>query len=637
MSSISEIKAIVSGTAQIDRRQLSQMLVDTALHNELTDDVLIFILRSAFQVQPRLVGPEARLEGAARDSYFAQVSAKSKQDGQGRTLAALLAIDCTGGSVESALLLIVSDILRNTVGQASGVDFAQRAMAAIGLKFDFSVNLLNRVSEKISTVLPNVAPVFSVLKFLGLDLATPNARRQPIFEHVAVPMMKQLGAAGQTDGALALEQFIYNNHIKAEERPDHHKAAFSAIGEPLRHLGALEAARLPPMRRPEKHLGAPHIAFLLHNGFRLAHVELMLSFFSGLALAASKPIHPIVYSLTDRGTDELTAACGKYGVEVIVDRTSCTSFDMKARLQRCREKLTELNVDAVAFVSVPMHLDYATALKLAPISIWWPMKFPLATFPLLDGRVMYRMLFAGKVEIDGKLWRGGPLGVHAPPPADPAAVSAVRARFPNGPIIGTVAREEKIRDAGYLEAVSQILLANPTANFLWTGRLQLPEISQYFEMKGVASRCHFIGWVDPAIYCRVFDVFLETFPLAGLMSGWAMMAGKSVATAGSFGWLGTHLEGVFDGTIPCNPSDKAKLDSVFAEVSGRLPCIWATDVAGYVSLVNTLLADETLRDAFGRACKNFMQDFLSDDVQSSLIQAKHFADVTEEIVEQRVN
>jgi hypothetical protein len=583
------------------------------------------------------VGSDARLEGAARDAFFAKASFMSKNDGRGRALVALLAIDCAGGPIETALLLIIDDILRNAAGQASGVDFALKAMSVIGLKFDFSPHLLARITEKIIAALPAVMSAFPVLKFLGLDLATPNARRQPVFDHVAVPLMKRLGDSGLTDCALALEQFIYNNHIKAEERPDHHKSAFTAIGESLRHLGAIEAARLPPMRKPAKHSNTPYIAFLLHNGFRLAHVELMLSFFSGLALAAHKPIRPIVYSLTGNGTVELAEVCRKYGIDVIADNVPNNTFDMKARLQRCREKLTELDVDAVAFVSVPMHLDYVTALKLAPISIWWPMKFPLSTFPLLDGRVMYRMLFAGKVEIDGKLWRGGPLGVHAPPTADPASVAAVRARFPNGPIIGTVAREEKIRDAGYLEAVSQVLLANPTANFLWTGRTQLPEIVQYFERRGVAGRCHFIGWVDPAIYCRVFDVFLETFPLAGLMSGWAMMAGKSVATAGSFGWLGTHLEGVFDGTIPCSSSDKARLDSVFAEVIGRLPCLWANDVAGYVSLVNTLLQDESLRDAFGRACQNFMQDFLSDDTQSSLIQAKHFAEVVEELVDCSTN
>jgi hypothetical protein len=300
---------------------------------------------------------------------------------------------------------------------------------------------------------------------------------------------------------------------------------------------------------------------------------------------------------------------------------------MTVRFQQCRQQLAELGVAATVYVSVPLHLEYLSAFRLAPVSIWWSMKFPLPNFPLLDGRVFYRLLFAGRVEIEGCTWRGGPLGLDFPAAPDADAVARIRAQYAGGPILGTVAREEKIREPAYLDAVVRIMKAHPTASFLWTGRQPLAEITQAFVANGIAERCHFIGWVDAALYCRVFDVFLETFPLTGLMSGWAMAAGQAVATAGPLGWLGTYLAGIYDGSIPCQAQDRERLDLVFAGVAGRVPCIWAKDADEFVALTASLLADPALRRDFGLSCQRFMQEFLADGAGSALTQARFFAEI----------
>jgi hypothetical protein len=300
---------------------------------------------------------------------------------------------------------------------------------------------------------------------------------------------------------------------------------------------------------------------------------------------------------------------------------------MTVRFEQCRQDLAQLQTAAVVFVSIPLHLEYLSALKLAPVSIWWSMKFPLPNFKKLDGRVFFRRLFAGRVDIEGECWYGGPLGLEFPPEPDPMTVAAIRAKYAAGPILGTVAREEKIREPVYLAAIAKIMQAHPTASFLWTGRQALPEIVQYFDSQGIGDRCHFIGWVDPALYCRVFDVFLETFPLTGLMSGWAMSFGQAVATAGPLGWLGTYLAGIYDGSLPCTMTERMQIDEVFAPIIGRVPCIWGKDGDEFVALVSALLREEQLRRDFGHCCQHFMRRFLADPAGSALAQARFFAEI----------
>jgi hypothetical protein len=628
-ATIEEIQAAAGGTAPLERGTFTQSLIDIASAAMPPDSVLLALLRTALLQQARFTGPSVRLPPASRDQLYRRMSAGSAQNGSGRASVMMLAIECAGQPLEQALLGFIEDVLRNEASQASGVDLVKQVLTNLGIKLKWSDALLQGVVRMmVATPGSNIGAHLSALKFLGFQSIEPVERRYPIFQRVVLPLLEHFTRVDAADAALIIEQVIYNEHIKALERPDHHRDSFAAIAGSLRSLGAAHGRRLPALQAPTR-AGRPRVAFFLHNGHRLAHVEVLLSFLAGLSQCADQPIEAFVYLLNEAGYDDMAAQCGKYGVEVHALRSSPAS-PMTVRFEQCRQQLSVLGAAAIVYVSVPMHLEYLTALKLAPVSIWWSMKFPLPNFPLLDGRVFFRRLFAGKVDIEGQTWYGGPLGLELPAEPDAAAVAVIRAKYPGGPILGTVAREEKIREPVYLAAVAEIMKAHPTASFLWTGRRPLPEIVQYFDAQGIGGRCHFIGWVDPAVYCRVFDVFLETFPLTGLMSGWAMALGQAVATAGPLGWLGTYLTGIYDGSLPCSAAERAQVDEVFAPVAGRVPCIWSRDGDDFVALVAALLRDDQLRRDFGLCCQHFMRRFLADPAASALTQARFFKEVMTE-------
>src|SRR6185436_14508130 len=98
------------------------------------------------------------------------------------------------------------------------------------------------------------------------------------------------------------------------------------------------------------------------------------------------------------------------------------------------------------------------------------------------------------------------------PEKAPAAREVRASLGARGPVYGSFGREEKLNSPAFLDAVVAILRRVPGAVFLWTGRVQHPEIQKRFEAAGVAARCRFIGWVDTKLYAQVIDVFLDSFP-----------------------------------------------------------------------------------------------------------------------------
>jgi glycosyltransferase involved in cell wall biosynthesis len=281
-------------------------------------------------------------------------------------------------------------------------------------------------------------------------------------------------------------------------------------------------------------------------------------------------------------------------------------------------------------VSMPLHLGYLCRRPVAPVQIWLSLKFPLPNFEGLDGRVFCRSLLDRRIMIEGRLWRGGPLAITPPDPPDPSAVEAIRARYPSMRLLGTVAREEKIANAAYLDAVVGVLARHPDTCFLWTGRNPLPEIQQAFERGGVAERCHFVGWVDPAPYIMAFDLQIETYPLTGVVFGWGMSWGKPVLSVGSLGFVGTYLEPILTGAVPAEPEEIARIESIFAPVRGRLPGLWAPTPAEIGDFADALLGDPELMAALGRAQQAYVRRYLMDEVGAAAAQARHYADIVRE-------
>lgn len=462
--------------------------------------------------------------------------------------------------------------------------------------------------------------LFGGLAFLGLSKAAPMETRRRVFELAAAPRLDAAAAAEDVDTLLALESFLYEAYVKAEETPAHHTEVFARI--------ELACSRLPPRPAP-RHRAAverPRIAFLMHNGAVLAHTEVLLSFLRGLQRLETSPIEPIVLIHADPSGGELANRLTAMGVQ-----WQALAFPPaeghEAHYQRVREQLDALGAAAVVFVSLPEHLAYFCRRPLAPVQIWWSLKFPLPNFEGLDGRVFYRSLLDRQVEVAGRVWRGGPMAIEAPPRPDPAAVAAIRARFPGMRILGTVAREEKIAHPGFLHAVAAILRRHPDACFLWTGRSRLPAIDKAFQHAGVADRCHFVGWVDPAPYIGAFDIFLETYPLTGIMVGWSMAFARPVISVGPMGFLGAYLGPILDGSLALPQDERARIEHMFAPIAGRLPGLWAAGPEDIPAFAEALLKDEALCADVGRVQQSYLAAYLGDEPGSAAAQARHFAQI----------
>ena len=467
----------------------------------------------------------------------------------------------------------------------------------------------------------------TALSLVGMSLASPLQVRQAAFERLACPLLEDAAKAQDVQTALELEAHIYERYLKSVEAPGHHRRTFAAIERAMELLGPKARRERPRKERPED---PPRVAFVIQNGAMLAHTEVLLSFLRGLRGLETAPLEPLVlifFDIARQGNG------GPLGVELdrLGVRWHCPRLEgavhYESHFDECRGWLAAAGVDAAVFVSLPLHLAYFMQAPLAPVQIWWSMKFALPNFPALDGRVFFRWLFPRTAIIEGRTWHCGPIAISPPPAPDPNDARVLRARFGSKMVIGTIAREEKIANREYLDAICRLLKRHPEACFVWTGRRQLKVIDDCFEQAGVAGRCHFVGWVDPALYIEVFDLFVETYPLSGLMAAWSMAMGKPVVSVGSSGILGTYLESVFDGSVPVEAHEKAMLDSIFAPLQGRLPALWATTPEGIDAIADLLIKDPQLAADVGAAQQRFIRAFLSDEKSSAENNARMFVDI----------
>jgi len=289
-----------------------------------------------------------------------------------------------------------------------------------------------------------------------------------------------------------------------------------------------------------------------------------------------------------------------------------------------------MGIDAVVVVSLTTRLAYFCKCPLAPVQLWWPMKFPLPLFDNLQGRVDHGSIVRHSRMIDGKLWRGGPTAIPRPARPDREIVKAIRNQYSGKKILGVIAREEKIAEQDFLDAIVQILRRHPDTVFLWTGRERLAAIDLAFQNGGIADRCHFVGWIDPTTYIEAFDVMLETYPLTGLVVAWAMTMGTPVISIGDNGWLGVYLKPIFDGAIALSPEDRAKIDTIFEPIKSRLPGIWASTLEEIEPFADALLEDKEFRQIVARVQKEYVDTFMFDKVESAEIFAQHIVDVVNE-------
>jgi glycosyltransferase involved in cell wall biosynthesis len=422
----------------------------------------------------------------------------------------------------------------------------------------------------------------------------------------AVESLRQAARAGDVELALQCEESIYLAFVRTVENEEHYYRCFRDWKDDLASLGRRFRDFAPTSAADIERIG-----FFLHSGRLLGHTEVLLKMLEARPRAKARDAEPVVYVLRDYDP-AFMERCRASGVEAVsVADAIGSSVPLDARFLWLQERFRRDRIATCVWVSVPTMVSFAFAMRLAPVQIFWALRFHPLSGPSIDGYISWGAPDERTRRYGTQDWEVVPMPLAIDNAlADKTAVDNLRRQFPESVLLGTLAREEKINSAPYLKAVADILSAHPQAGFLWTGRSEHPAIAGYLRAAGVAERCHFVGWVDTNLYAAALDVFLETFPFgSGVTSFQAFAAGVPLVSY-------LHPETIF-GTYFWERSRRTGIDGAIQQphlnAPDQYPILCARDPAEYVALAGRLISDAAWRNKIGNRGHAFYREELANN------------------------
>lgn len=475
---------------------------------------------------------------------------------------------------------------------------------------------------------------------LGFSRTAPAAWVGELFDSFIEPLFIRALAEDHIETALVLENLAYSELILQTETGEHFRRIYRRLAPPLCAAGHARRENFPAL--PET--ATPVIGFVLNNASILAHAEVLLNYLEGLAAAGAAAIAAEVLVLS--GPVEATPLKKRLdaaGIPVLAVQDHCSgnTHPLTDSLHALRSLVRQRSITALVWVSFVPAMAYAYSLRIAPVQIWWAMKYHELEIEDIDGYVTGGSLGRHK-RIGSRLWRAGPLGVSEwRSPQAAVLARPIRDGYlqQSRIILGCFGREEKLNSAAFLQTVCDILKRNPDALFLWTGRQQSPDIQNCFDREGIARQCRFIGWVDTRTYAEVIDIFIDSFPFpCGFTAIQAMAAGRPVVfyqcpeswETGVEGLISPLLKGE-DGT----PEQRQAIATMFRGSDGDSLFLSSDTPAAYASLVQRLIDDKLHRDACGGASRAFVEQFLSDPTLMAHSYTAHFLEIIAEVRNRR--
>jgi glycosyltransferase involved in cell wall biosynthesis len=323
----------------------------------------------------------------------------------------------------------------------------------------------------------------------------------------------------------------------------------------------------------------------------LGHTEVLLRL---LETRDREHVLPRIYSLFG-SNDELLARAAALGVPVESHAGAGGPHDW------LRSRMAANGESTAVWVSAPPTALFVFGARVAPVQVFWSLKHHAVRSADIDGYLTYGSWGERERTFHGQRWTVCPVPLALDPrPRPEAEVRALRARFPQRLLFGTLAREEKIDSRPFLEAVAQILERHPDAGWVWTGRARHGGIDAFFRARGLGDRCHFVGWVDTPLYAAILDVFLETFPLGCGITGYqALGAGVPLVS---------YLE---DNTVfgmQYMSEVGGKGGAVARETLDQYRVLVARDPAEYVELASRLASDPAFRATWIERERQFYEE-----------------------------
>ena len=392
----------------------------------------------------------------------------------------------------------------------------------------------------------------------------------------ALQLLGHFIARRDAQRALATEVAIYNTFVKAIEDEGHYERCFALWRDAMAGLGSAFAQPSPPAQ-PDGDL--LRVGFVFHTGIVLGHTEVLLRL---LQRRDRSRVAPRVYAIFGHDAEFLAR------VEALDVPVETYAGGAEGPHDWLRRRMAANGEATAVWVSAPPAALFMFGARVAPVQVFWSLKYHPIRAPQIDGYLTYGSWGEAERTFHGQRWIVCPVPLALDPrPADASLVQALRARFPQRFLMGTLAREEKIDSRPFLESVVALLKRHPEAGYLWTGHARHAGIDAFFRAQGVAERCHFVGWVDTPLYAAALDLFLETFPLGCGVTGYqALGAGRPLVSYlepntifGMQYW--SELAG---GAAPT----REKLD--------QYPVLAARDPREYVELASRLVTDPDFRE-----------------------------------------
>ena len=501
-----------------------------------------------------------------------------------------------------------------------------------------TVKTLRRVA-KVKRDIDGVRRILALIHGLGFIKTAPLDGLELIFSRLVLPGMDAAAKAGLYDIALHLERIAYLNYTQAVDNADQFRRTVSQWLPAMRQAGRRCSETLPALRKVVDGVAEdrPRVAFFLHGSAILGHTEVLLSFLRGLSKLEAPLIQAEIY-IGDLPNDELTRRLSEYGIEPLYLRQMTPpGAGMADLLLVMRRDANTRGVECIVYTSLILNMSFAFSLRLAPVQIWWSMKYHSISFPEVDG-YMALGSFDTYREIEARPWRAVHRSMEvlfAPELAEQAA--AIRAELMQEAdhlILGCIGREEKLVSPDYIRALSQILDAVPDALFIWTGQQENRNVTALLEDAGIASRCCYVGWVNTRLYAQVLDVFVDSFPFAsGLTAFEAMAAGCPVVAKLTPEALGTgmpaHVWPVYAGEAG---DDRVQNDvrALFTDSSGTGLLPFVDDDAAFCNVAIRLCLDKEYRLSVGDAQRTFVNRYMTNDELMAETGSQHILEIIRE-------
>lgn len=481
--------------------------------------------------------------------------------------------------------------------------------------------------------------VVLIIHALAFKIASSRKWNVLVFERLVRPSLEAEARAGRHRIALDLETLIYMEFIRQEETEENFRAHYASLIPILREAGLRARDETLPEVRGQTS-GRPVIAFLLPAPSLLAHTQVLLAYLEGYRQLPEQPLLPRIYIFKSRDP-QCERRLNEAGAEVVMldEVTPETRGNVYQRLLALRRLLNSDNVTCLVWVSSPVLMAFASALEMAPVQIWWSMKYHGIETPELDGYVTGGSLARTKI-ISGKLWRTAPVAyaVQSDPTAAQKAAE-LRSQFSKYRLlVGTLAREQKLTDPQFLDAIIRILRIHKDVAYLWTGRARLHSVQSAFENAGVADRCYFVGWVDTKVYAHLLDIFLDSFPFPCTFTLLeAMAAGKAAVLYQSEESYRTGIHGILSPALNDLSGDDLtcrRVREIFRGRSGRSLFLCAQNSQEYVTFADELIMNSDLRHEVGKALKQVVNEYFVHKSAMAEGYTRHFMEIIVEKIGQ---